>query len=111
MYARRYPPPTDEITVPENYSGNQFPIAEQENEDDKDETELEDSAVSAAEANATGSDFSEEAFAAIPKPSRNEQTEDEPFSVDNVLLLLALLLSENSLGENIEFFLLLLLLI
>ena len=107
MYARRYPPPIEEITVPENYSGNQFQTTVQE----EDGNEAEAASVAEALEASHSSDFKEEMAPDAPALSECEEEEAEPFSRDNVLLLLAVLLSESSLGENIELFLLLLLLI
>ena len=105
MYARRYPPLTEEITIPENYSGSQFTQRQWEGKEEKDSSSL---SPSCSEAEVIPA-FSEESLA----PEKEEATapeEEKTLSTDTLLLALALLLAENGIEEGLDFFLLLLLL-
>ena len=104
MYARRYPPPTEKITIPENYSGSQFSPRQSEG----DEETSEGTPLPLTEQARALPLFSEEVLAENEKTA--PQSEGKELTADNLLLLLALLLAENGIEENLDFFLLLLLL-
>lgn len=106
MYARRYPPPTEEITVPENYSGSQFerPSAREEAKEREASAPQEPcytDSPALSEAECEGE---------APLPCYEDVKAAPSVLGEDILLLLALLLSESKLGENIEFLLMLLLL-
>ena len=100
MYTSRYTP-NEEVTVPENYGGSQFRTAKPKEE------ALEEELPPVLEEKTEDTPFPQADIARSEEPKSEEIKEF--LTADNLLVLLAFLLSENS-RDELETFLLFLLL-